>query len=69
MLLFLLQGIFPMQGEPMSPASPALAGGILTTEPPGKPLLCTQLIPVNYLLCVNTAFESLASQEAGNLSF
>ena len=24
--------------EPRSPASPALAGGLLTTEPPGKPI-------------------------------
>jgi len=24
--------------KPMSPASPALAGGFFTTEPPGKPL-------------------------------
>ena len=24
--------------ETMSPASPALAGGLFTTEPPGKPL-------------------------------
>ena len=28
---FLLQGVFPTE-----PASPALAGGFLTTEPPGK---------------------------------
>ena len=53
----------------MSPVSPALAGGIFTTEPPGKPVLSTQLKSVNYLLRVNTVFESLASQEAGNLSF
>ena len=26
--------------EPMSPASPALAGGFFTTEPSGKPCCC-----------------------------
>ena len=35
---FLLQAIFSNPGiEPMSPESPALAGGFFTTEPPGKP--------------------------------
>ena len=34
---FLLQGGLPDTGiEPMSPASPALAGGVFTTEPPRK---------------------------------
>ena len=32
---FLLQGTFPTQGS--KPASPSLAGGFFTTEPPGKP--------------------------------
>ena len=33
----LLQGIFPTQGiEPTSLTSPALAGGVFTTPPPGK---------------------------------
>ena len=32
---FLLRGIFPHLG--MEPTSPALAGGIFTAEPPGKP--------------------------------
>ena len=36
---FLLQGNLPNPGiEPMSPVSPALAGGFITTEPPGRPL-------------------------------
>ena len=36
---FLLQGIFPDPGiEPMSLASPALAGGFFITVPPEKPL-------------------------------
>ena len=36
--LFLLQGNFPSLGiKPMSPVAPALAGRVLTTEPPGKP--------------------------------
>ena len=35
---FLLHRIFPTPGmEPMSLASPALAGGFFTTAPPGKP--------------------------------
>ena len=34
-LHFLLQGIFPTQGS--NPTSPALAGGLFTTEPAGKP--------------------------------
>ena len=35
----LLRGIFPTQGsKPASLTSPALTGGVLTTEPPGKPL-------------------------------
>ena len=34
---FFLQCYLPDPGvEPLSPASPALAGGFLTTEPPGK---------------------------------
>ena len=52
----------------LSPASPALVGGVFTTEPRGKPLLSTQLIPVKQLLCINTAFEAFSSQEAENLS-
>ena len=31
---FLLQGIFPVEIEPASPVSPALAGRFFTTEPP-----------------------------------
>ena len=32
-------GYLPDPGvEPVSPASPALAGGFFTTEPPGKPI-------------------------------
>ena len=37
-LLFPLSGDLPNPGiKPMFPASPALAGGFFTTEPPGKP--------------------------------
>ena len=36
--LFLFQGHLPDPAiKPVSPASPALAGGFLITEPPGKP--------------------------------
>ena len=39
-LPFLIPGDLPNPGiEPMSPASPALAAGFLTTAPPGKPIL------------------------------
>ena len=55
-------------GAILSSASPALAGGVFTTEPHGKPVLSTQLIPVKQLLCVNTAFEAFSSQEAENVS-
>ena len=35
---FFLQGIFSTHGSsPQSPAAPALAGTVFTTEPPGKP--------------------------------
>ena len=35
-------GDFPDPGiKPVSPVSPALAGGFFTTEPPGKPASCT----------------------------
>ena len=38
---FLLQGIFPTQASNPCLMAPALTGGLSTTEPPGKPLLCT----------------------------
>ena len=35
---FLLQGNLPsLRIKPMSPVAPALAGRVLTTEPPGQP--------------------------------
>ena len=34
---FLLQGIFPTQALTQDPASPELADGFFTTEPPGTP--------------------------------
>ena len=33
--------------EPKSPVSPAVAGGFFTTEPPGKPIVCTYHISFN----------------------
>ena len=40
---FLLQGIFPTQGSnPCLPASPALAGRLFTTKPPGKPAVLSK---------------------------
>ena len=41
-LLFSFPGYLPDPGvETASPVSPALAGGFFTTEPPGKPGVCT----------------------------
>ena len=40
-LPFLPPGDLPDPGiKPVSPVSPALAGGFFTTEPPGKPYYC-----------------------------
>ena len=40
-LPFLIPGDLPNPGiEPMSPASPALAGRFFTIAPPGKPQIC-----------------------------
>ena len=36
--LQLLHGLWGLPGPGLEPTSPALAGGLLTTEPPGKPL-------------------------------
>ena len=35
----LLHGMWDLPGPGLKPVSPALAGGFLTTAPPGKPLL------------------------------
>ena len=35
----LLCGMWDLPGPELKPVSPALAGGFLTTAPPGKPLL------------------------------
>ena len=49
-LTFTPPGDLPNPGiEPMSPASPALAGEFFTTEPPEKPL-STQLFILNPIL-------------------
>ena len=37
----LLRGMWDLPGPGLEPASPALAGGFLTTAPPGKPLHVT----------------------------
>ena len=47
-LPFPLTGDLPDRGmEPTSPASPALAGGFFTTEPPGKPTTWGQIIKIS----------------------
>ena len=46
-------GFLPNPGiEPASPASPALAGGFFTTEPPEKPSLKTSLTALHLFLAV-----------------
>ena len=37
----LLHSMWDLPGPGLEPVSPALAGGFLTTAPPGKPLQCT----------------------------
>ena len=36
----LLRGMWDLPGPGLEPVSPALAGGFLTTAPPGKPCAC-----------------------------
>ena len=36
----LLRGTWDLPGPGLEPVSPALAGGFLTTAPPGKPQIC-----------------------------
>ena len=53
---YLLRGMWDLPGPGLEPLSPALAGGFLTTAPPGKPLFII-LIPIEkfiYIgLCIN----------------
>ena len=37
---YLLHGMWDLPGAGFEPVSPALAGGFLTTAPPGKPRKC-----------------------------
>ena len=50
---------FPSSGDlpdpeikPVSPGSPALAGGFFTAEPPGKPFITKQLSLIGELNCI-----------------
>ena len=38
--------------KPVSPGSPALAGGFFTAEPPGKPFITKQLSLIGELNCI-----------------
>ena len=38
--------MWDLPGSGLEPVSPALAGGFLTTVPPGKPALCRHLFGV-----------------------
>ena len=58
-LPFLPPGDLPDPGtEPMIPASPTLAGGLSTTEPPGKPCIYKQIYGQQRLL-LNVGFLDL----------
>ena len=50
--------------EPESPASPALAGGFFTTEPPEKPMSSTILIQF-FLMIICFIQQILCLREAG----
>ena len=39
---YLLHGMWDLPGSGLEPLSPALAGGFLTTAPPGKSCKCVQ---------------------------
>ena len=45
----LLRGMWDLPGPGLEPVSPALAGGFLTTAPPGKPPHYTFLFKVTFL--------------------
>ena len=42
--------MWDLPGPGLEPVSPALAGGFLTTAPPGKPLVAIVLSPVLVIL-------------------
>ena len=44
--------------KPMCPVSLALTGGFSTTEPPGKPLLCTQLLLYTWIHQMESYYTS-----------
>ena len=55
---YLLHGTWDLPGPGLEPVSPALAGGFLTTAPPGKP---------NWVVYKEQKFISHSSGEAGSL--
>ena len=52
-----LRGMWYLSGPGMEPVSPALAGGVFTTEPPGKPL--QQVFAVSHEIFLVCHWESL----------
>ena len=46
----LLCSLWDLPGSGIEPVSPALAGRLFTTEPPGKPLLCPAFIFIFFLI-------------------
>ena len=43
----LLRGMWDPPGPGLEPVSPALAGGLSTTAPPGKPRTCLMSLPLH----------------------
>ena len=50
--VYLLHGMWDLPRPGLEPMSPALAGGFLTTAPPGKPSLVSDLSSL-FLFCTN----------------
>ena len=56
----LLHGMWDLPGPGLEPVSPALAGGFLTTAPPGKP----GIFPFNSSECSSTDHDNLGANSA-----
>ena len=64
----LLRGMWDLLGPGLEPVSPALAGGFLTTAPPGKPPSYDFLIPTSSSTSFSDFFPALESATAYCLS-
>ena len=48
----LLRGMWGLPGPGLEPVSPALAGGFLTTAPPGKPIVFFSCANLYFVVCI-----------------